>query len=53
VSPMLSGVLAAVSLRLAFLGNAVLLCCGTVVAWHGLGAPRQGRSPTEPSGAEE
>ena len=53
VSPMLSGVLAAFSLRLAFLGNAALLCGGTVVAWHGLGAPRAGRLPPEPSGAEE
>ena len=50
---MLSGVLAAFSLRLAFLGNAALLCGGTVVAWHGLGAPRAGRLPPEPSGAEE
>jgi MFS family permease len=53
VSPMLSGVLAAGSLRLAFLGNAVLLCCGTVVAWRWLGTPRAGRLPPEPSGAEE
>jgi hypothetical protein len=35
-SPMLSGVLAAVSLRLAFLGNTALLCGGTVVAWRWL-----------------
>jgi hypothetical protein len=38
VSLMLSGVLSAVSLRLAFLGNAALLCGGTVVAWHWLGS---------------
>jgi hypothetical protein len=52
VNPMLSGVLAAVSLRLAFLGNAALLCCGTVVAWRWLGTPRQGRLPPEPSRAD-
>ena len=35
---MLSRVLADVSLRLAFLGNAALFCGGTVVAWHWLRA---------------
>ena len=52
VSPMLSGVLAAVSLRLAFLGNAALLCGGTVVAWHWLGARQADRRAAAPPGAE-
>jgi MFS family permease len=52
VSPMLSGALAAVSLRLAFLGNAVLLCAGTVVAWRGLGARQAGRHAAVPPEAE-
>jgi MFS family permease len=52
VSPMLSGVLAAVSLRLAFLSNAALLCGGTWVAWHGLGARQQDHRAAVPPGAE-
>jgi MFS family permease len=40
VSPMLSGVLAAFSFRLAFLCNATLFCGGTVVAWHWLRTPQ-------------
>jgi MFS family permease len=53
VSPMLSGVLAAFSLRLAFLCNAVLLCGGTVVAWHWLGARQEEHRSAVPPGAEE
>ena len=53
VSPMLSGVLAAVSLRLAFLCNAVLFCGGTLVAWHWLGACQEDHRSTESPGAEE
>ena len=52
VSPMLSGVLAAFSLRLAFLSNAALLCGGTWVAWHWLGARQQGQRLAAPPGAE-
>jgi MFS transporter, DHA1 family, multidrug resistance protein len=52
VSPMLSGVLAAYSLRLAFLCNAALLCGGTVVAWHWLGAQQKDRRSAAPPGAE-
>jgi MFS transporter, DHA1 family, multidrug resistance protein len=52
VSPILSGVLAASSLRLAFLGNAALLCGGTVVAWRGLGARRADHRAAAPPGAE-
>jgi MFS family permease len=52
VSPMLSGVLAAFSLRLAFLCNAVLFCCGTAVAWRWLGAQQEDQRSTEPRGAE-
>jgi MFS family permease len=52
VSPMLSGVLAAVSLRLAFLGNAALFCGGTVVAWHWLGARQADHHAAAPPRAE-
>src|SRR5262249_8383790 len=52
VSPMLSGVLAAFSLRLAFMCNAALFCCGTFVTWYWLGARREGHGPTEPPGGE-
>src|SRR5262249_47456129 len=52
VSPMLSGVLAAVSLRLAFLGNAALLCGGTGVAWYWLVARQADRREAAPPGAE-
>ena len=51
-SPMLSGVLAAVSLRLAFLGNAALLCGGTVVAWRWLVARQADHRAAAPPGAE-
>jgi DHA1 family multidrug resistance protein-like MFS transporter len=51
-SPMLSGVLAAVSLRLAFLGNAALLCGGTVVAWRWLVARQEDHRAAVPPGAE-
>jgi MFS family permease len=53
VSPMLSGVLAAVSLRLAFLSNAALLCGGVWVAWRGLGARQKDRRAAASPGAEE
>jgi len=53
VSPMLSGVLAAGSLRLAFLCNAALLCGGTVVAWHWLRAPQEEPPSATPPGAEQ
>jgi MFS family permease len=52
VSPMLGGVLAAFSLRVAFLCNAALFCCGTFVAWRWLGARREGSLPAEPTGAD-
>jgi DHA1 family multidrug resistance protein-like MFS transporter len=52
VSPMLSGVLAGVSFRLAFLGNAALFCGGTVVAWHWLGARLADHRAAAPPGAE-
>ena len=52
VSPMLSGVLAAVSLRLAFLCNAALFCGGTVVAWHWLGARQADHRSAAPPGTE-
>jgi MFS family permease len=52
ISPILSGALAAVSLRLAFLSNAILLCGGTWVAWHGLGVRQQDRRAAAPPGAE-
>ena len=52
VSPMLSGVLAAVSLRLVFLCNAALFCGGTVVAWHWLGARQADQRFAAPPGAE-
>jgi len=52
VSPMLSGVLAGVSLRLAFLGNAALFCGGTVVAWHWLRARQADHRAEAPPGAE-
>ena len=52
VSPMLGGVLAAFSLRVAFLCNAVLFCCGAFVAWRWLGSRRQGSRPAEPPGAD-
>jgi MFS family permease len=52
MSPMLSGVLAAISLRLAFLGNAALLCGGTVVAWRWLGARQADHRAAAPPGAE-
>ena len=53
VSPMLSGVLAAGSLRLAFLCNAALLCGGTVVAWHWLRAPQEEPHSATPPEAEQ
>ena len=53
VSPMLGGVLAAFSLRVAFLCNAALFCCGALVAWRWLGARREGSLPAEPTGTEE
>jgi DHA1 family multidrug resistance protein-like MFS transporter len=52
VSPMLGGVLAAFSLRVAFLCNAVLFGCGACVAWRWLGARREGRLPAAPTGAD-
>jgi hypothetical protein len=52
VSPMLSGLLAASSLQLAFLGNAALLCGGTVVAWHWLGARQADHRSAAPPGTE-
>jgi len=53
VSPMLSGVLAGVSLRLAFLGNAALFCGGTVVAWHWLGARQADHRAAAPPGPRD
>jgi len=52
VSPMLSGVLAAVSLRLAFLCNAALFCGGTVVAWRWLRARQADHRSAAPPGVE-
>ena len=51
VSPMLAGVLAAVSFRVAFLCNTALFCGGALVAWRWLGARREGNLPAEPPGA--
>jgi MFS family permease len=48
VGPMLGGVLAARSLRGAFLGNAVLFGLGAVVAWRWLRAPRDGSRSADP-----
>jgi hypothetical protein len=45
---MLGGVLAAFSLRVAFLCNAALFCCGAFVAWCWLGARHEGSLPAEP-----
>jgi len=44
VSPILGGVLAGFSLRLAFLCNAALFCCGAFVAWRWLGVQRKENS---------
>jgi MFS transporter, DHA1 family, multidrug resistance protein len=52
VGPMLGGVLAACSLRVAFLWNAVLFCGGALVAWRWLRARREGSLPPEPPGTE-
>ena len=53
LSPMLSGMLAAVSLRLAFLCNAALFCGGTVVAWHWLRARQENHRSAAPPRTEE
>src|SRR5215470_9585866 len=52
ISPMLGGVLAAFSLRVAFLCNAVLFCCGAFVAWRWLGAQREGSPPADRTEAD-
>ena len=52
ISPMLSGVLAAVSLWLAFLGSAALLYSGTMVAWRWLGARHADHRSAAPPGVE-
>ena len=52
VSPRLSGLLAASRLQLAFLGNAALLCGGTVVAWRWLGARQADHRSAAPPRAE-
>jgi len=44
VSPILGGVLAGFSLRLAFLCNAALFCCGAFAAWRWLGVQRKENS---------
>ena len=50
ISPMLGGALAAVSLRAAFLCNALLFLCGALVAWRWLGRPHSAAMPPQPSG---
>ena len=50
ISPMLGGALAAVSLRAAFLCNALLFLCGALVAWRWLGGPGSAVMPPQPSG---
>jgi hypothetical protein len=52
VSPMLGGVLAAISLRVAFVGNTAWFGAGAVVAWRWLGAPQAGSRPAEPMETE-
>jgi hypothetical protein len=49
---MLSGALAAFSLRVAFLCNAALFCGGTLVAWRKLRPRQEGSLPAESDGAE-
>lgn len=52
VSPMLGGVLAAFSLRVAFLCNTALFCVGAWVAWRWLAARQDGSRPGGLPGGE-